>query len=918
MPTDHQDPPTDDESQPLTENSLIFSASNDSSPRHTRSSSSVSTTSLVLEHLQEHVPSYKKDMPYTDEDPAENGDFQEMDIEEGPLLQHGKPVDARYRRWLWILGALCSAGWGVALVLFVINGTYKHRSSLDHDPDATHSAGSGKRITIDEIQQGRWQPQRQQISWIADPNGTDGLMLEKSLSSTKDFLKVEDVRTWEDKTSANEPLILMKKPDFQASTEHVFSGDVWPSPDLKTVLVASERKRNWRHSFTAKYWLFDVEGQTGQPLDPTKPNERIQLGTWSPNSDAVVFTRENNMFLRKVSSSEEKASVVQITTDGGEEMFNGVPDWVYEEEVFSGNSATWWSPDAKYIAFLATNESGVPEYPVQYFVSRPSGVKPPEDEESYPEVRQIKYPKAGAHNPVVRLRFFDVAQESTFSVAIPEDFADDNRLITEVIWAGETGKVLVRQTNRESDILKMVLIDVAARTGSIVRTQDVNKLDGGWFEISETTTIVPKDTSNGRPDDGYLDTVIYEGYDHLAYFSPLDSAEPKVMLTSGEWEVDSAPSAVDLKSNSVYFSGTKESSLQRQTYRVSLDGHDLESVTDTKHEGYYDVSFSTGAGYALVSYHGPKIPWQKVINTPTSNETFSHVVEENKALASLASAHELPLEVYGTVTIDGFELNVVERRPPHFDPRHRYPVLFQLYGGPGSQTVDKKFTVDFQSYVASTLGYIVVTVDGRGTGFIGRKGRCAVRGDIGYWEAHDQIETAKIWAAKHYVDASRIAIWGWSYGGYLALKTLEQDAGRTFHYGMAVAPVTDWRFYDSIYTERWMHTPQHNAENYTRSAVTNVTALAANTRFLIMHGVADDNVHLQNTLTLLDKLDLEGIENYDVHVFPDSDHSIYFHNANRMVYDKLRWWLVNAFNGEWARLKDVKPLRKEQQVGTGR
>jgi len=221
--------------------------------------------------------------------------------------------------------------------------------------------------------------------------------------------------------------------------------------------------------------------------------------------------------------------------------------------------------------------------------------------------------------------------------------------------------------------------------------------------------------------------------------------------------------------------------------------------------------------------------------------------------------------------------------------------------------VTKAFHVDFQAYVASALEYIVVTVDGRGTGFIGRKARCIIRDNIGYWESRDQIETAKIWAAKDYVDKSRIAIWGWSYGGFTTLKTLERDAGKTFSYGMAVAPVTNWRFYDSIYTERYMHTPQHNYDGYENSTITDMAALSNNVRFLVMHGVADDNVHFQNSLTLLDRLDLSGVENYDFHAFPDSDHSILFHNANRMVYDRLRQWLIRAFNGEYLNLSDIKP-----------
>ncbi|KAI6914556.1 putative dipeptidyl-aminopeptidase [Hortaea werneckii] len=172
-----------------------------------------------------------------------------------------------------------------------------------------------------------------------------------------------------------------------------------------------------------------------------------------------------------------------------------------------------------------------------------------------------------------------------------------------------------------------------------------------------------------------------------------------------------------------------------------------------------------------------------------------------------------------------------------------------------------------------------------------------------------------MWAAKKYVDAERIAIWGWSYGGFMTLKTLEQDAGETFKYGMAVAPVTDWRFYDSIYTERYMHMPQHNPDGYDNSTISNMTALSNNVRFLVMHGASDDNVHFQNTLSLLDKLDLANVRNYDVHIFPDSDHSIYFHNGNRVVYEKLRDWLINAFNGEWLRTEDPKPIGQMDGLG---
>lgn len=873
--------------------------------RHSDDSiSSASTTSLVFERIGERAADEEKSlngngkkkmvtrkfpprgesMPYADdendhlEDEEKDEDY---DLESGPFLQTATngSVDKKFRRLIWVVGGIFIGAWLLAAVLYLGHKSYQHPSDTPHDPAATAVRGSGKKVTLDEVMGGQWRATKHGISWIQGANGEDGLLLEQGATG-KDYLVIEDIRGSSPEAGAMASKTLMKQGYFQVGDRGLTPSRVFPSKDLKKVLIATDYQSNWRHSFYAKYWIFDVDSQSAQALDPANPDARIQLASWSPQSDAVVFTRDQNLYLRKLSSR----TVTQITSDGGTNLFYGVPDWVYEEEVFGGNSATWWAEDGKYIAFLRTNESEVPEYPIQYFVSRPSGTQPLPGEENYPEVREIKYPKAGAPNPTVDLQFYDVVLGDVFEVKVEGSFTPDDLLITEVVWAGSTGKALIRETNRESDVLRVVLVDTATRTGKTVRTEDVQKLDGGWFEVSQNTRFVPADPANGRPDDGYIDTVIHENYDHLGYFTPLDNPNP-VLLTSGNWEVVDAPSAVDLRTNLVYFVATKESSIQRHVYSVYLNGSDPVPLTDTSTEGYYGVSFSSGAGYALLNYDGPNIPWQKVISTPSNAQKYENSIEENPGLADMAKKHELPIKIYSTVNIDGYDLNVVERRPAHFNEKKQYPVLFYLYGGPGSQTVTKGFTVDFQSYIASNLEYIVVTVDGRGTGFIGRKARTIVRGNLGYYEAYDQIATAKIWAAKKYVDASRMAIWGWSYGGFMTLKTLEQDAGQTFHYGMAVAPVTDWRFYDSIYTERYMHTPQHNLQGYENSTITNMTALHQNVRFLLMHGVADDNVHMQNSLTLLDRLDLASVENYDVHVFPDSDHGIYFHNANRIVYD---------------------------------
>ncbi|KAH7124029.1 putative dipeptidyl-aminopeptidase B [Dendryphion nanum] len=895
-----------EETEPLTYHQ---SASRDSGDDSEGSVSSISTTSLILEHLSNGA-SNGASRPnltekYRDDDGNTGSERQRetFDVEEG-RYQGLTPVDKKARRWLWVLGTICVIGWCLALASFLWGGSYKPASTRPHDPLATSFRGSGKKVTLDSVLGGQWWAQMQGVSWIAGPEGQDGLLLEKGVSG-KDYLVVEDIRNKDNAATSGSKTTLMKTQTFYVNGKFVYPTNIWPSKDFKKVLVISEQEKVYRHSFTGLYWIFDVESQKAQPLDPENPDAPIQLASWSPQSDAVVFTRMNNMYLRKLDSDK----VIQITKDGGTELFYGIPDWVYEEEVFQGNSATWWSEDGEYIAFLQTDESRVPTFPVQYFMSRPSGAKPKPGEEAYPEVLHLKYPKAGAPNPVVSLQFYDVSKNEVFSVKISDDFEDDNRLITEIVWAGKSKRVLVRETNRESDVLKVVLMDVERRTGKTVRTEDVKALDGGWFEVSQRTRFIPSDPSKGRNHDGYIDTVIHEGYDHLGYFTTLDSSEP-VMLTQGKWEVVEAPSAVDLERNLVYYISTERSSIERHPYVVKLDGTGKREVMENSKSGYYDAHFSTGGGYALVTSHGPGIPWQKIISTPSATEHYEKILEENKALEKVVQKHELPILNYQEIEVDGFKLNVLERRPPHFSEKKKYPVLFYQYSGPGSQTVDKKFKVDFSSYIASSLGYIVITVDGRGTGFLGREHRCITRGNLGYWEAHDQIAVAKIFAKKKYVDQDRMAMWGWSYGGFQTLKTLEQDAGQTFKYGMAVAPVTDWRFYDSVYTERYMYTPQNNPEGYDNATITDVASLSKNVRFLLMHGVADDNVHMQNSLTLLDKLDLGGVENYDVHVFPDSDHSIYFHNANRIVYDKLSQWLINAFNGEWLKINHAVPKQQ--------
>lgn len=410
-----------------------------------------------------------------------------------------------------------------------------------------------------------------------------------------------------------------------------------------------------------------------------------------------------------------------------------------------------------------------------------------------------------------------------------------------------------------------------------------------------------------------------DGYNHLVYFTTNVTTEiPSVVLTSGEWEVVDGPAAFDEEFNNVYFIATKKSSTERHLYYVNLERpQKVYAVTDERLNGYYSASFSAGARFLLLNYLGPDVPYQKIIDLKSDTKDKNirgniigktlYYLEKNEKLHNSLKRYAIPARIFRELTLgkdqNGSDIivNSYEILPNDFDPslKNHYPVFFFAYGGPNSQQVAQTFGIGFNQVIASQLDAIVVVVDGRGTGFKGKEFRSIVRGNLGDVESTDQILAAKLYGQNSYVNKEKISLFGWSYGGYLTLKTLEKDAGKHFKYGVSVAPVTDWLLYDSVYTERYMHTPQKNPEGYDKCKVHNATAFATVPRFLLMHGTADDNVHFQNSLKYLDLLNLNNIENYDVHVFPDSDHSIQYHNANVIVFNKILNWIRHAYNGDF-------------------
>lgn len=798
-------------------------------------------------------------------------------------------------RWLRPGFVLLLLVWGSVLLLRSIESFRGHRNDDDTGYRLPHSAFTNDgslRVNLTTVRNSTFLPVVKSLQWISTP--------ESQIDDNGLFVTVSDdayvVRSVFDKDFSQ---VLFKGTSFAYEGANYTVESLVASPDLSKLLIRTETVSNWRHSSFGSYYVYN--NGTSQ-LD--KIGDTISLAEWSPDSINVAYVQDNDIY---VYSSEKRRTISRITDDGSSQVFNGRPDWVYEEEVLEDDRALWWSPNGEFLAYFKIDESKVGEFVIPYYVQP--------DYDVYSELRSIKYPKSGTPNPVVELWIYDVKDSYAYPVDVGNSRQDpnDSTLVTEVTWVGDK-KAIAKTSDRSSDLLTVYLIDTVARESEVVRE---DPSDGGWWEITHNTLYIPKNESYGRDDDGYLDIIPIEGYNHLVYYSPANSSKPKI-LTRGEWEVTSGPAAFDYETNIVYFISTKKSSTERHLYSVQLDNpHNLTEITDISENAVYDATFSAGSRFALLSYRGPNVPYQKIVDLKAEHrdkERSGNVVgktlyflEENQHLKEVIKEYDTLSRDFQQLSLgtdeNGEEVvaNSYEILPPDFDETKKdyYPVFFYAYGGPNSQQVLQAFSVGFNEVIASQLDAIVVVVDGRGTGFKGKKFRSLVRDRLGDYEAQDQISAAKLYGSKPYVDASKISLFGWSYGGYLTLKTLEKDAGEHFKYGLSVAPVTDWSLYDSVYTERYMHTPQANSEGYQAARVHNVTSIGKADRFLLMHGTGDDNVHFQNSLRFLDLLDLNGVENYDVHVFPDSDHSIRYHNANLIVYDKLLSWTKLAYTGHF-------------------
>ncbi|ONH77698.1 Dipeptidyl aminopeptidase A [Pichia kudriavzevii] len=663
--------------------------------------------------------------------------------------------------------------------------------------------------------------------------------------------------------------------------------------DLKKFIVSSESEDVWRHSSLARYWIVDAETQEVTPVHyTTKKSDSVEIivplkisyAAFSPDGHFVYFNYNSNLFLKDLKSGKSK----QITKDGdGANILNGKPDWVYEEEVLASDRAVYWDNKGSKFAFIKWDDTNVPVYNLELF-----------GDNKYPKILELKYPKPGFPNPVVSLYVYHIESSKIIKVKQPEDqekdsdFLGKDFIIYQTTWISEN-ELLFKRTDRSSRKIQVCVFDVKENKTKVVRAYNTDEYNG-WYKNNGAIYVLPDNL-------GYIDNVVHEKHDHLAHFKSAFDSEGD-LITSGDWDVIGGVVGYNAEDKQVYFIGTSGNSLQRQIYRVSLDGTILTGLTELDKIHHYSLDVSKTGKWGVIKYGGPELPTQKLVeldklldgdyydSIPTLNEVEK--VEETLKNFEVPTKEYIPIKLHDDVTV-----NVIEVKPKDFDESKKYPILVSVYGGPGIQKVSCEFNYGFEEVVSSSLDAIILYIDPRGTGGSGWEYRGWARDNIGYWEPSDITEATIIYMNEResYIDKERVAIWGWSYGGFTTLKSLEFDEGKTFKYGIAVAPVTNWELYDSIYTERYMGVLSED-NKYEDAKISNFEAFGKVVQFLVIHGTADDNVHYQNTLQLLHEFDIAGIENYDVHVFTDSDHSIRHDNANVIVYDKLYNWLATAFN----------------------
>ncbi|TRX02455.1 S9 family peptidase [Flavobacterium gawalongense] len=615
----------------------------------------------------------------------------------------------------------------------------------------------------------------------------------------------------------------------------------------KMILLACNTNKIFRHSFTADYYLYNIGTKQLTKLF----DFQVQEPTFSPDGKKIVYARENNLYIYDLASNKS----TPITTDGKKNnIINGITDWVYEEE-FAFVRAFDWSADSKKVAYIRFDESQVPEFSMSMF-----------GKDLYPTIQTFKYPKAGEKNAAVSLHIYDANTNATKNINLGNynDF-----YIARMKWTNDVNVLSAQVLNRHQDNLDLLFIDGNSGATKVV----LNEKDKAYVDVTDNLTFLK--------DNSFIWTSEKDGFNHIYVYNKMGKLKNQV--TKGKWEVTNY-NGFDEKTNTVFYQSVENGSINRDVYRIGLDGKN--KVRLSKNVGTSAATFSPNFQYYINTFSSALQPTTYTLNDAKTGKQVK-VIENNEALASKLKAYNLPAkEFFVLKTEKGNELNAWIMKPKDFDASKKYPVFMVQYSGPGSQQAVNQWgsSNEYWFMMLAQQGYIVACVDGRGTGYKGADFKKCTQKELGKYEMEDQIDAAKVIGNYAFVDKARIGIWGWSFGGFMASNCILKG-NDVFKMAIAVAPVTNWRFYDSIYTERYMQTPQENPRGYDEnSPINHVDKLKG--KFLLIHGSGDDNVHVQNSMQMMEAL-IQANKQFDSQIYPDKDHSIRGGNTRIQLYTKM-------------------------------
>lgn len=637
------------------------------------------------------------------------------------------------------------------------------------------------------------------------------------------------------------------------------------APDGSKLLIATETTPIYRRSYTAVHYLYslkrNLEGKINNVVEKLSDGGPQQVPVFSPDGNMVAFVRDNNIYLVKLLYGNSES---QVTEDGKRnEVLNGIPDWVYEEE-FAFNRALEFSADSKMLAFVRWDESAVSSFSFPVYAGEMPHMAA---YAKYPGSYTYKYPKTGEVNSKVSVHTFDIKSKVTRKINVP---LDEDGYIPRIRFTQDANKLAIMTLNRHQNRLELYFADPRSTVCKLALRD-------------ETDTYIKEST---------FDNIIFypnnfsfvsekSGFNHLYWYNMNGSLQKQV--TKGNYEVKEFL-GYDAQEGSFYYTSNEESPMRQAVYKIDRKGKKIKLSAQT---GTNSAQFSTNMKYYMSRYTSLNTPTIITLNDNTGKVLTTLL--DNKALNEKLAGYAMPQkEFFSFQTSDGTTLNGWMMKPVDFSASRKYPVLMYQYSGPGSQEVRDVYNVSWETYMASQ-GYVVVCVDGRGTGGRGAEFEKCTYLNLGVKEARDQVETALYMGRQPYVDKDRIGIWGWSFGGYMTIMSMSEGTP-VFKAGVAVAAVTDWNYYDTVYGERFMRTPQENAEGYkASSAFTRADKLHGD--LLLVHGTADDNVHYQNCAEYAEHLVQLG-KQFDMQIYTNRNHSIFGGNTRMHLYTKL----TNFFN----------------------